>query len=64
MTLDFDQVKDVCKIGQGAECCRYLVTGANGFECAKLTSLRLTIDNRVEQGTFTARGDNCPGVEA
>jgi len=30
-----EHVKNVCKIGQGNDCCRYLVLGAEGFECAK-----------------------------
>ena len=54
-------LQSVCKIGQGKTCCRYLVTGINGFQCAKLTSLRLTLDARVEADTMTAQGDNCDG---
>lgn len=53
--------REVCKIGQGAACCRYLTAGAGGFECAKRgsLSLRLEIDSRVER--MTAQGDNCDG---
>lgn len=25
----------ICKVGHGANCCKYLVAGANGFECMK-----------------------------
>jgi hypothetical protein len=50
----------VCKIGQGALCCRYLTAGAGGFECAKRTSLRFTIDGRI--GSMNAKGDNCGGA--
>lgn len=57
------QVRDVCKIGQGAACCRYLTLGAKGFECAKLLGLKATIDARVKAGTSGSLGDNCPGVE-
>lgn len=47
-----------CKMGQGAECCRYLVFGP-GFACAKLTMLKYTLDAR---GTsMSAQGDNCDG---
>ena len=28
-------IQNVCKIGQGHECCRYLLMGPKGFECAK-----------------------------
>jgi hypothetical protein len=31
-----EHVKNVCKIGQGAACCRYLMAGPGGFECAKI----------------------------
>lgn len=30
-------VKDICKIGQGHDCCRYLLMGPKGFECGKVT---------------------------
>lgn len=56
-------VQDVCKIGQGYDCCRYLMVGTNGFECAKNTGLKVVLDNRVERKTITARGDNCPGLK-
>lgn len=51
----------VCKMGQGEECCRYLVM-APGFSCAKKTSLAGTIDTRVFLEQMTARGDNCEGL--
>ncbi len=55
-------IKEVCKIGQGKDCCRYLTMGPNGFECAKLNlGLMLTIDARVE--SMNAKGDNCEGKE-
>lgn len=55
-------VEAICLIGKGSACCRYLTMGAGGFECAKHTNLRDTIDRRVEAGSFTARGDNCKGL--
>jgi len=55
-------VEEICKIGKGSACCRYLVGGAQGFECAKHTTMKATIDRRVEAGSFTARGDNCTGL--
>lgn len=59
--MDMDFVKGTCKIGQGAECCRYLVCGAKGFECVKHTEMRTYLDNRVATQTMNARGDNCEG---
>lgn len=51
----------VCKMGQGHDCCRYLVVSTD-FACAKMTTLKATIDARAAAGTMTARGDNCPGL--
>lgn len=59
MSLAPEHLAEVCKLGQGAETCRYLVMAA-GFECAKLSSLRPTIDARAEM--MSAKGDNCEGV--
>ena len=56
MVSDF--IKQTCKIGQGADCCKYLVCGQNGFECEKLGTLRAWIDSRDD---MTAKGDNCEG---
>lgn len=53
-------LSEVCKIGQGKACCRYIVAGAKGIECAKTTSLKPTIDARVE--SMVAQSDNCDGV--
>lgn len=58
-----DKLKNTCKIGQKAKCCRYLVAAAEGFECAKLTEVKAEIDSRVKQGLFTAKGDNCLGID-
>ena len=57
--VPIDKVKSICKIGQGNECCRYLVCGASGFECVKGTDTGKFLDSRVAKGTITARGDNC-----
>lgn len=56
-----EQIKNICKIGQGNDCCRYLMMGSGGWECAKGTSLQRTLDIRAEFGKMTARGDNCEG---
>ena len=59
-----EQVKDICKRGGRAKCCRYLIAGTDGFECAKLTTLKPVIDNKVKKGQFTAKGDNCLGIDS
>jgi hypothetical protein len=54
-------VMDVCKMGQGGNCCRYLGRG-NGWECFKESGLKSSIDSRVKN--MTAQSDNCKGFEA
>lgn len=57
-------VKFVCKIGAGAECCKYLTMSAGagaGWSCEKHTSLAATIDEKARTGKFTAISDNCEG---
>lgn len=56
-------VKDTCKIGQGNDCCRYLVAGGQGFECAKFTSAGKIMDVRAEANISVAQGDNCEGYQ-
>lgn len=58
-----DYVRGTCRIGQGADCCRYLTIGARGWDCENGTRLQATIDARVKAGTFTARAVNCDGVK-
>ena len=54
-------VKDICKIGQGYDTCRYLMMGIT-WQCAKLdSSMKATLDARGD--SMNARGDNCPGCE-
>lgn len=54
-------IEEVCKIGHGNECCRYLVIGSKGFECMKNTEMKHLLDSRVQNKMMTARGDNCEG---
>jgi len=59
-----DRLKEICKIGQGAACCRYLIADADGIHCAKLDlGMADQIESRVARGLFTAKGDNCPGID-
>lgn len=53
--------QDVCKVGMGVFCCRYLSMGPQGWSCQKHGSLRAHLDQRVATETMHARGDNCEG---
>lgn len=44
-----NHVLNVCKIGKFTSCCRYLIVGSKGFECAKNNpTLKPILDKRVE----------------
>lgn len=56
-------IHSTCKIGQEAECCRYLLAGSDGFECAKVNPiLKLVVDKDWAINEHVAQGDNCEGV--
>jgi hypothetical protein len=52
--LSDDMPTRVCKIGQGAACCIFLVGGSKGMECAKFSSLANTLLARKFAGTMVA----------
>ena len=56
--MDIVFVKDTCKLGQRADCCRYLTAGRKGFNCEKFSSLKDVLDKKVEANTMVAQGDN------
>lgn len=61
--LSDKQLKDICKMGQGGICCRYIVVDPDiGIICGKLIpSHKLALDSRVDR--MVAKGDNCEGIE-
>jgi hypothetical protein len=52
---------NVCKIGQGAACCKYLLVGPGGFECAKEEGYKELVD-KAWNSSKNAQGDNCNGL--
>lgn len=63
-TVPMDYALNICQLGKGRACCRYLVVGGGGLECGKWDKgLVAEIDARVGRGEFTAQGDNCAGYE-
>ena len=55
-------IVEVCKIGQGAKCCKYLLMSANGWECGKVTpTSKKLIDDSWASTNHVAQGDNCDG---
>lgn len=61
-SISKDTLNQVCLIGQGEMCCRYIMLGAAGFECGKHSEFKTQLDKRVETNTITAKGDNCAGL--
>lgn len=57
-----DFVREICRMGAGSRCCRYLSGDGAGFHCLKLDrALSMIIDARVARGATHASGDNCEG---
>jgi len=57
-TIPREHLNEVCRVGQRAACCKYVVCGADGFKCAKNTHLAAAINRRVN---MSAKSDNCNG---
>ena len=56
--LTDEEVKSICKLGQGPECCAFLVVGAKGFECIRMSyPANSSIFSRLEKGTMNAKGE-------
>jgi len=54
-------LKDICKIGQGMECCRFLIVDPDiGITCAKGTEFESILQNKKE---MNAQSDNCNGYD-
>jgi hypothetical protein len=61
--MDEELRKNVCKVGQGQECCRYLGMANGDWTCFKLDQgMKTFLDRRVAEEALKARGDNCPGI--
>ena len=63
MEIPKQHMKEVCKMGQGHDCCRYIAVGPEGFECCKDDpSMKAVLDKRVPR--MNAQGDNCEGWDS
>ena len=52
-----DEAKEICKLGQGSECCAFLVCGSDGFGCIRMDYPNNThIFDRLEKGSMNAKG--------
>ncbi len=58
--IHISHLHKVCLVGQGADCCRYILGGSSGFKCAKGTFLATALDARID---MVAKGNNCNGED-
>ena len=63
--MEADEPASICNLGKGSECCAFLVCGANGFECIRMSYPRNgSIFKRLDEGTMNAKGiggwEGCP----
>ena len=53
-----DEAKQICRVGQGAKCCAFLVMAPTGFECIRMSYPNNgTIFDRLKNGTMNAKGE-------
>ena len=58
--LEEKEPEEICKLGQGGECCPFLVCGGKGFERYKMNyPSNTTIHSRIDKGTMNAKGKGC-----
>ena len=61
LRLPKEHAIEVCKMGEGAACCKYLAAGEHGLDCLKLQpGFRVQIDAKTD---MVAQSDNCDGME-
>jgi len=56
--LSEDEAKDICKMGDGEECCAFLVCGNDSFECIRMSyPANVSIFSRLKKGTIKEKGE-------
>jgi len=51
--------KEICKRGQGEDCCRYLMNNGGNWNCGKGSNFEAMINEKA--GTMSAKSNNCSG---
>ncbi len=64
VSVSDEDAKNICKIGQGADCCIWLVMGTKGYECLyhEKHAMPLTgysLYERWQKGLTVAKRDSC-----
>lgn len=68
ITLDKEEVKRLCRPGEGADTCIWVVVGGRGFECLYFNrrAVSLTgeiLEDRWRAGLTVAKRDGCEEVK-
>jgi hypothetical protein len=61
--IEEERVTNICKRGQGAATCAFLCVMPS-FACAKYSNIEDIIRQRLQEGSMSARSDNCSGPPA
>ena len=61
--LSAQELKEFCKLGQGADTCIWAVAGTKGFQCSYYNKNSDLMD-RWKQGDTVAKRDGCDKVRA
>jgi len=56
VTMTGEEAKEICRLGQGTECCAFLCVGGKGFGCLKGSNAAI-IYERLKAGTMNAKGE-------
>ena len=52
-----EEAKEICKMGQGENCCAFLAVDGQGFNCIRLDyPTNSSIFSRLDKGTMNAKG--------
>jgi len=58
VTMSADEAKDICKMNDEEKCCAFLVCGATGFECIRMSyPANGSIFFSLADGTMKAKGE-------
>jgi len=55
-------LKTICQCKCGEKTCRYICLSVIGHVCVKLTPMKKSLDEMVENNKMKAMGDNCEGL--
>ena len=56
--LSVEEAEEICRLGQGEECCAFLILASWWFECIRMSyPTNSSIFSRLKEGTMRAKGE-------